>query len=39
MCLTGRFINAETALNWGLISEIVEPGQLQVRSVELLKGI
>lgn len=28
LCLTGRFINAETALNWGLVSEVVAPEDL-----------
>ncbi|KTC81323.1 enoyl-CoA hydratase/isomerase family protein [Legionella brunensis] len=28
LCLTGRFINAETALNWGLVTELVEPEAL-----------
>jgi len=25
LCLTGRFINAETALSWGLVNDVVEP--------------
>ena len=28
LCLTGRFIDAQTALSWGLVSELVEPNQL-----------
>jgi enoyl-CoA hydratase len=28
LCLTGRFIDANTALNWGLITQIVEPENL-----------
>lgn len=39
LCLTGRFINAETALNWGLVTEVVEPGALLERSRALLKSI
>ena len=39
LCLTGRFINAELALNWGLVSEIVEPDHLIVQGKNLLKGI
>lgn len=39
LCLTGRFINAETALSWGLVSEVVEPEALTARAQELLKGI
>lgn len=39
LCLTGRFINAETALNWGLVNEVVEPDALITRSQEILKGI
>ncbi len=39
LCLTGRFINAQTALNWGLVSEVVEAEQLLVHGYQLLKGI
>lgn len=39
LCLTGRFINAETALQWGLISEVVEPHTLMERGKGLLQGI
>ncbi|MGM9452217.1 enoyl-CoA hydratase/isomerase family protein [Legionella bozemanae] len=39
LCLTGRFINAETALNWGLVSEVVEPEALLERGKTLLHGI
>lgn len=39
LCLTGRFINAETALNWGLVSEVVEPEALLDRGKTLLHGI
>jgi enoyl-CoA hydratase len=40
LCLTGRFINAELALNWGLVSEVVEePDNLIERGKDILKGI
>lgn len=39
LCLTGRFINAETALGWGLVSEVVEGDALLARGQVLLKGI
>lgn len=39
LCLTGRFINAETALNWGLVTDLVEPEQLLERGKTLLNGI
>jgi enoyl-CoA hydratase len=39
LCLTGRFIDAATALNWGLVSEVVEPDQLIEQGKNILKGI
>lgn len=39
LCLTGRFINAETALNWGLVSDVVPVESLLERGKELLAGI
>ncbi len=39
LCLTGRFINAETALNWGLVTDMVEPEQLLDKGKTLLNGI
>lgn len=39
LCLTGRFIKAETALNWGLVSEVVEPEFLIEHGKKLLRGI
>ncbi|CAM2785707.1 enoyl-CoA hydratase [Legionella steigerwaltii] len=39
LCLTGRFINAETALHWGLVSEVVESELLLEHGKRLLQGI
>jgi enoyl-CoA hydratase len=39
LCLTGRFINAETALSWGLVSEVVEPELLLERGRTILLSI
>lgn len=39
LCLTGRFINAETALHWGLVSEVVEPEMMLEHGKKLLQGI
>ncbi|HHF7345982.1 TPA: enoyl-CoA hydratase-related protein [Legionella feeleii] len=39
LCLTGRFINAETALNWGLVSEVFAPDVLVEESKRILNGI
>lgn len=39
LCLTGRFINAETALQWGLVSEVVEGDTLVARGNDILNGI
>jgi len=39
LCLTGRFINAQTALNWGLVSDVVEPDALQEHALKMLNGI
>ncbi len=39
LCLTARFINAETALQWGLISEVVEPEALLAHGKTMLQGI
>ena len=39
LCLTGRFINAETALNWGLVSEVVSPETLLERATNILQGM
>lgn len=39
LCLTGRFINAETALAWGLVSDMVEPEVLMDTAKRTLKLI
>ena len=39
LCLSGRFIDAQTAMQWGLVSEVVEPDDLLSRSQQILRGI
>lgn len=39
LCLTGRFIDAVTALNWGLVTEVVEPELLLEQGKKILQGI
>lgn len=39
LCLTGRSIDALTALNWGLVSNVVEPDMLIEKGMQLLNGI
>lgn len=39
LCLTGRFIDAQTALDWGLVSETVAPDLLMEKATQLLKNI
>ncbi len=39
LCITGRFIDAQTALQWGLVSEVFAPDLLMEQSIRILKGI
>lgn len=39
LCLTGRFIDAQTALSWGLANEVVDADTLLERARERLQGI
>lgn len=39
LCLTGRFIDAQTALNWGLVTQVIEPQNLLEEGTKILKGI
>lgn len=39
LCLTGRFIDAQTALQWGLVSDVVAPEDLLERSKQMLRDI
>ena len=39
MCLTARFINADEALQWGLVSEVTTPENLLTRANEILTGL
>lgn len=39
LCISGRFINAETALQWGLITEIFAGDNLAAHGKELLKNV
>lgn len=39
LCLTGRFIDANTALAWGLISEVTEASELLNRAEAILTSI
>lgn len=39
LCLTGRFIDAETAKQWGLVSEVVPHETLMYEANRMMKGI
>ena len=39
LCLTGRTIKADEALQWGLVSEVVEPEKLLERALMILKNL
>lgn len=39
LCLTGRFIDAETAKQWGLVSDVVTAETLLYEATRLMKGI
>lgn len=39
LCLTGRFIDAATALQWGLVTGVYESSELIEKSYEILNGI
>lgn len=39
LCLTGRFIDAQTALNWGLVTEVVAAEHLFDKAKEILNTI
>ena len=39
LCLTGRSIDAQTALNWGLVTEVVAPELLIDRATQIVQGI
>jgi enoyl-CoA hydratase len=39
LCLSGRFIRAEEALSWGLVSDVVEAGQLLPHAKDRLRQI
>lgn len=39
LCLTGRFIDAKTALDWGLVSAIYEPDALVSEATKWLRSV
>ena len=39
LCMTGRFIDAQTAYQWGLVTEVTQPDGLMARALALLTMI
>ncbi|WP_256376005.1 enoyl-CoA hydratase/isomerase family protein [Citricoccus sp. K5] len=39
MCLAGKIVGAQEALDWGLVSEVVEKERLQERAGELARDL
>jgi len=39
LCLTGRFINAEEALNWGMVSDVVPVDNIIDSAIEILLNL
>ena len=39
MILTGRLVDASTALDWGLVTEVVDPGRHLDRALEIAGGL
>ena len=39
MILTGRLVDASTALDWGLVTEVVDPGRHLDRALEIAEGL
>jgi enoyl-CoA hydratase len=39
MILTGRVVEAEEALDWGLVNEVVDPGRHVERALEIAEGL
>lgn len=39
LCITGKTINANEALQWGLVSELTEPENLMSRAIEILREL
>lgn len=39
LCLTGRFIDADTAKNWGIVSEVFATADLEIEAKKILSNI